>query len=44
MTPQHLFWWSNFIPASVQIEYDPDDLATKKSTQMVHKSDSKTYV
>ena len=36
--------WGDFIPASIQYEYDPDDLATKITTQMVHKSSSKTYV
>jgi len=33
-----------FIAVSIQFEYDPDDLATKVSTQLVHKSNSKTYV
>ena len=30
--------------ASIQFEYDPDDLATKTITQMVHKSHIKTCV
>jgi hypothetical protein len=34
----------NLIPASIQFEYDPGDLATKVTTRMVHKSNSKTYV
>ena len=29
---------------SIQFEYDPDELATKITTQLVHKSNSKTYV
>ena len=36
--------WSNLIPGSIQIEYDPDELATKITTHLVHKSNSKTYV
>ena len=34
----------DFIAVSIQFEYDPDDLATKITTQLVHKSNSKTYV
>ena len=34
----------DFIPASIQFQYDPEDLATKITTQMVHQSNSKTYV
>jgi len=29
---------------SIQFEYDPDELATKTTAQLVHKSNSKTYV
>jgi len=32
------------IAVSIQFEYDPDELATKITTQLVHKSNSKTYV
>ena len=34
----------NLIAVSIQFEYDPDDLATKITTQLVHRSNSKTYV
>ena len=34
----------DFIPASIQFEYDPDDLAPKVTTRMVRKSNSKTNV
>ena len=33
----------NFIAASIQFEYDPDELATNTTTQLVHASYSKTY-
>ena len=32
------------IAGSIQFEYDPDELATKIATRLVHKSNSKTYV
>ena len=35
---------SDLIAGSIQFEYDPDELATKITTQLVHKSNSKTYV
>jgi len=35
---------SNFIAVSIQFEYDPDELATEITTQLVHKSESQTYV
>jgi hypothetical protein len=35
---------ADLIPASIQFEYDSADLATKITTEMVHKSNSKTYV
>jgi hypothetical protein len=35
---------TNFIAASIQFECDPDELATKIGTQLVHESKSKTYV
>ena len=31
----------NLIAVSIQFEYDPDELATKITTQLVHKSNSK---
>jgi len=34
----------NLIAVSIQFEYDPVDLATKITNQLVHKSNSKTYV
>jgi len=34
----------DLIAVNIQFEYDPDDLATKITTQLVHKSNSKTYV
>jgi len=34
----------DLIAVSIQFEYDPDDLATKNTTQLVHKSNSKTHV
>ena len=34
----------DFIPAGIQFEYDPDDLAPKVTTRMVRKSQSKTDV
>jgi len=34
----------DLIAVSIQYEYDPDDLATKNTTQLVHKSNSKTCV
>ena len=34
----------DLIAVSVQFEYDPDEQATKITTQSVHKSNSKTYV
>ena len=34
----------DLIPVSIQFEYDPDELATKVTTQLVHKSNSKTCV
>jgi len=34
----------DLIAMSIQFEYDPDDLATKITTQLVHKSNGKTYV
>ena len=37
-------WEHNLIAGSIQFEYDPDELATKITTQLVHKSNSKTYV
>jgi len=33
-----------FIAESIQFGYDPDDLATKIATQLVHKRNSKTCV
>ena len=35
---------ADLFAASIQFEYDPDDLATKITTQLVHKINSKTYV
>jgi len=35
---------SDLIAGSIQFEYDPDELATKITTQLVHKSNSQTYV
>ena len=34
----------NLIPPSIQSEYDPDELAPKITTQLVHKSNGITYV
>jgi hypothetical protein len=34
----------DFIAASIQFEYDPDELATKITAQLVHNNNSKTYV
>ena len=34
----------DLIAGSIQFEYDPDELATKITTQLAHKSISKTYV
>ena len=34
----------NLIAVSIQFEYDPDELAMKITTQLVHRSNSKTYV
>jgi len=34
----------NLIAGRIQFEYDPDELATKTTSQSVHKSNSKTYV
>ena len=34
----------DFIAVSIQFKYDPDELATKITTQLVHTSNSKTYV
>ena len=34
----------HLIAGSIRFEYDPDELATKITTQLVHKSNSKTYV
>jgi hypothetical protein len=34
----------DFNAVRIQSEYDPDDLATKITTQLVHKSISKTYL
>jgi hypothetical protein len=33
----------NLITGSIQFKCDPDDLATKITTQLVHKSNCKTY-
>ena len=35
---------TNLIAASIQFQYDPDELATNITTQLVHKSNSETYV
>ena len=35
---------ANLIAVSIQFEYDPDELATKITTRLVHKSNSKIYV
>ena len=35
---------SDLISASIQFEYDPDQLATKITTQLIHKSNSETFV
>jgi hypothetical protein len=34
----------NLIPPRIQVDYDPDDLATKFTTHLVHTSNSKTCV
>ena len=34
----------DFIAMGIQLEYDPDELATKITTQLVQESNSKTYV
>jgi hypothetical protein len=36
--------WVDFIAVSIQFEYDPDELATRITTQLVHKSNSKPSV
>jgi len=34
----------DLIAVSIQFEYDPDELITKITTQLVHESNRKTYV